>query len=143
MQTFLPYPEYWRSASVLDRQRLGKQRVEAWQIYLALTGQSKGWVNHPATKMWRGREGALSYYGWVVCQEWTLRGYNDSLAPSFHAALLQRGIEDSSQVVAPEWLGREDIHASHRSNLLRKDPEYYGRWGWTDDPNAPYVWPVP
>lgn len=28
MQTFLPYPDFVESASVLDRQRLGKQRVE-------------------------------------------------------------------------------------------------------------------
>jgi len=29
MQTFLPYPDFARSAAVLDRQRLGKQRLEA------------------------------------------------------------------------------------------------------------------
>lgn len=143
MQTFLPYPDYWRSVAVLDRQRLGKQRVEAWQIYRALTGQSNGWVNHPATKMWRGHEDALAYYGWLACQEWTLRGYNDSLAPRFLDALVERGIEDSSHIVKPKWLGREDVHSSHRSNLLRKDPEWYGRYGWQDDPSAPYVWPVP
>ena len=32
MQTFLPYPDFARSAAVLDRQRLGKQRVEVLQI---------------------------------------------------------------------------------------------------------------
>jgi hypothetical protein len=140
VQTFLPYADFRKSMQVLDRQRLGKQRVEAWQIYRALTGQSKGWVNHPATKMWRGHEELLCYYGWLACEEWTRRGYKDSLAPRFLAPLLERGIENA---IAPEWLGREDIHASHRSNLLRKNHDHYQQFGWTDDPSAPYIWPVP
>jgi hypothetical protein len=36
MQTFLPYPDYKLSASVMDMRRLGKQRVETWQIIKAL-----------------------------------------------------------------------------------------------------------
>lgn len=32
MQTFLCYPDFNKSAQVLDYRRLGKQRVEAWQI---------------------------------------------------------------------------------------------------------------
>ena len=35
------------------------------------------------------------------------------------------------------------MHASHRSNLLRKDPEHYMQFGWTEPPDLPYVWPVP
>ena len=34
------------------------------------------------------------------------------------------------------------IHASHRSNLLRKDPEFYGKYGWTEPDNLEYIWPV-
>lgn len=42
MNTFLPYPEFDKSAACLDNKRLGKQRVEAWQIYLTLqTGPTK------------------------------------------------------------------------------------------------------
>ena len=37
MQTFLPYPAFDLSAQVLDRQRLGKQRVETLQVLKALT----------------------------------------------------------------------------------------------------------
>ena len=42
----------------------------------------------------------------------------------------------------PPWLGTESLHASHRSNLLRKDPDWYGRFGWTEPPDLPYIWPV-
>ena len=38
MQTFLPYKSFTKSAQVLDYKRLGKQRVEAMQIFNALTG---------------------------------------------------------------------------------------------------------
>ena len=54
MQTFLPYKTFKQSAQVLDNKRLGKQRVEAYQILRALCGESKGWVHQPATVMWRG-----------------------------------------------------------------------------------------
>lgn len=54
MQTFLPYSSFKDSARVLDRQRLGKQRVENMQIITALLDPDYGWQNHPAVNMWRG-----------------------------------------------------------------------------------------
>lgn len=36
MQTFLPYPDFRQSAKVLDRARLGKQRVECLQLARAI-----------------------------------------------------------------------------------------------------------
>lgn len=140
MQTFLPHADFNESARVLDRQRLGKQRVETLQIMTALlTG--KGWVNHPATKMWRGHEASLLRYQVCVCQEWTDRGYRDTcwgktldLALEHHIA--PRFDDD------PPWLGDEDLHLSHRSNLIRKKPEHYGEL-WPDVPaDLPYVWPT-
>ena len=59
VNTFLPYPDFVKSAKILDYKRLGKQRVEAWQILRALRGETKGWRNHPATNLWRGHEKAL------------------------------------------------------------------------------------
>lgn len=39
------------------------------------------------------------------------------------------------------------FHRSHRSNLLRKDPDHYGPIFLPDEPSlrddVPYVWPVP
>lgn len=134
MQTFLPYPSFADTARVLDYRRLGKQRVEAKQIIMALEGQTKGWVNHPATKMWTGYEVALAAYGFIVCKEWTRRGYKDSLTPFFKSRI-------SSSINTPHWLGNQDFHASHRSNLLRKDPVYYGQFGWQEDSTLPYIWP--
>ena len=52
MQTFVPCVTYAECASVLDRQRLGKQRVESLQILTSLhalqSGYKYGWSHHPA-----------------------------------------------------------------------------------------------
>lgn len=141
MQTFLPSPSYDESARILDYKRLGKQRVETKQILLALGKTEGGWRNHPATKMWRGHEVSLCQYGAAMCWEWQRRGYKDSLLNFFASALAQYD-EDGRTHMPPDWLGDDFIHASHRSNLLRKDPEFYGKYGWSEDSTLPYIWPV-
>lgn len=135
MQTFLPYPDFRESARCLDSRRLGKQRVETKQIHLALTGASTGWVNHPATKMWRGHVNELVEYGYHICCEWRKRGYKDSLLSYFEHKLVE------SDPVYPAWLGNAAFHDSHKSNLLRKAPFFYGQYGWTVPDNLDYIWP--
>lgn len=140
MQTFLPYPSFEQSAQVLDRQRLGKQRVETLQVLRALSGQTAGWVNHPATIMWRGYEPALIAYGVAICDEWvTGRGYRDTCKDkilSFHNFF-------PGELVAPHWLGDDAFHLAHKSNLIRKAPDFYTPLfpGVPDD--LPYIWPSP
>jgi len=137
MQTFLPYPDFAESARVLDRLRLGKQRVECLQLLRALLVPGAGWANHPAAKMWRGYAGALAAYGRAVVAEWTARGYRDTCGAKITE------LAGAAPVTMPPWLGRPDFHASHRGNLLRKSPEWYGQFGWTESPELPYVWPEP
>jgi hypothetical protein len=138
MQTFLPYASFEQSAAVLDDKRLGKQRVEVLQIMNALTkADAKGWKNHPATLMWRGYEAALVLYGVVICDAWIGRGYRDTVREK----LLAFGF-DPAAAVLPPWFGDDRIHAGHRASLLRKDPAHYGRFGWIEDPELPYHWPV-
>lgn len=136
MQTFLPDPSFALSARYLDRQRLGKQRVEVLQLLRALHGETKGWANHPAAKMWRGYEQILVQYGISVCGEWIGRGYTDTCLPKIAA------YEREVARVAPPWLGNFAFHEAHRSNLVRKLPEHYRPLfpGVPDD--LPYVWPV-
>jgi len=131
MQTFLPYPEFRRSLECLDSRRLGKQRVEAMQILNAFRRSSGGWVNHPAKIMWTGYENALRLYHNLAIEIWAARGFRNGMLPA----------PIDGPVVFPPWLGDEAFHAAHRSNLLRKDPLFYGRYGWTEPPDLPYVWP--
>lgn len=138
MQTFVPYDSAQKSASVLDRQRLGKQRVEVIQILKALTFGG-GWSNHPATKMWTGHEVALINYGVAICDEWIDRNYKDTCRGKILDFLEHY---DASQDTWPAWWGDENVHASHRANLLRKDPDFYGAFGWSESPELPYIWPT-
>jgi len=132
MNTFLPYADFTSSARVLDPRRLGKQRVEARQIYFTLIGRSTGWRHHPAVRMWRGCEDALLRYGDAMITEWVRRGFRNTMA------LL---VTPDTRVHTPSWLGDPRFHAAHRSNLLRKDPIWYARYNWAVPHNLPYIWP--
>lgn len=136
MQTFLPYEEFETSARSLDMKRLGKQRVEVWQIWLTLT-QGSRWSNHPAVKMWKGHKWWLLLYGIDVCLEWISRGYKDTLLIKFVDAIESIPIDEY-----PPWLGDEKFHKVHRANLVRKLPEHYRSLGWSEDPQTGYYWPV-
>lgn len=140
MQTFLPYADFPMSARSLDNRRLGKQRVETLQILNALTNPNYGWQRHPAVQMWRGHIPHLVLYGLAICDEWKRRGFNDTCAEKIAAHMpADTGIPSQP----PRWLGNADLHASHRSNLFRKEPEHYAQFHWTDGPDLPYVWPTP
>ena len=132
MQTFMPVADFKEVAKMLDYRRLGKQRVEAWQILKALNGESKGWLNHPAVLMWAGYERALMEYGRIVCVEWRERGYNDNMLDRFPVQV---------DVVYPSWLGDPEFHLSHQANLVRKLPEHYRKFFPTVDETLPYKWP--
>ena len=140
MQTFLPYISFTKSLQCLDNKRLGKQRVEAMQILNALEpGSTSRWRNHPAVKMWRGYEGHLSLYHDLAIVEWTRRGFKNNMKPRTSGYPIQfiMALLDSK----PEWL-TDKFCAAHRSNLLRKDPEFYGKYGWKEPNDLPYIWPM-
>lgn len=91
--------------------------------------------------MWRGYEPALAAYGLAVCDEWLSRGYRDTCrdkilaytgTPNFVTSLNKK----------PHWLGEVNLHRSHQSNLIRKNPEHY-RPFFPDVPDdLPYIWPI-
>jgi len=155
VNTFLPYADFDESAKALDYRRLGKQRVEALQILRANLGLTVGWVNHPAAKMWKGHEITLAKYGIAMCMEWRDRGFKDSCLEKFNDVLkdiaenITKGkdhpditwITDRLEQI-PAWLGNEYFHRSHQSNLLRKDPVYYGKYNWDVPDNLDYLWPA-
>lgn len=138
MQTFLPYTSYSRCAEVLDNKRLGKQRVECLQILNALLDPSKGWKHHPAVKMWRGYERELIDYGIVMCQAWLGRGFDDTCQGKI-MSFLPETTEDSHR--CPSWLD-DNLCLTHQSNLVRKDPAFYGPLFPGVPDNLEYLWPV-
>ena len=145
MQTFLPVADFAETARLLDSPRLGKQRVETLQVLRALELPDYGWANHPAVTMWRGRTAGLVVYGLAMVRAWRERGFADStealiaeFAPD--AAGLSQG-EAAAAGLLPSWVGDEELHLSHRSNLLAKDREFYRPRFPGDPDDLPYVWP--
>ena len=137
MQTFLPYPSFEETAAILDYRRLGKQRVEAFQIHIIIIQPDyRGrWANHPAVKMWRGYGNALKLYVNVMIAEWVRRGYRNTM-------LTYPIDRETDDILLPWWLGDPLFHDSHKSNLLRKFPAYYSQFHWDVPDDLPYVWPV-
>lgn len=127
MQTFLPEYSFQESAKVLDTKRLVKQLLECRQIMTALAGVSKGWVNHPATKMWRGHEASLLEYSFAIAEEMEDRGYKyqsnfDTIVETFDTFF-------QGSLSSPPWQYYSDafdkIVATHRANLFLKNPGHY------------------
>lgn len=145
MQTFLPFPDFVESAGALDRQRLGKQRVEVVQILNVLhqvdVRAKQGWVNHPAVRMWRGYEVSLCEYGLIICEEWIARGYKDSCKAKIETHL-DWATGGAYEMDKPGWFGDVAFHLSHQSNLIRKDPDFYGPQFPGVPNDLPYIWPV-
>lgn len=149
MQTFLPYPDFERSARALDVKRLGKQRVEIIQVVRALTVAGYGWANHPAVLMWQGHEEALGRYGLTCCEVWSELGFGDTCAATIGADLRQAGVDTirpqdelTRAHALPAWLGNDAFHRSHQSVLIQKDPDYYRPQFPGVPEDLAYVWPV-
>ena len=151
------------SLEVLDTPRLGKQRSEIKIILAALTGvrfkisqdewgiqlpEKRGYMNHSATRMWRGHEYQLAVFGQLNCEVWADRLDHDYLTgKGWETNIDMSGwqnwlLSNNANLDLPDWWGREDVHASHRSVLLAKDPTFYGQYGWEEEPVYKYVWPV-
>ena len=140
MQTFLPSPNFYSSARILDKKRLCKERSEADIILNILQGKNKtkAWVNHPAVKMWRGYTNALIFYRNIMIYEWKTRKNKDGSNCKNNMPV----ITIKGRIDMPIWLGNEKFHSCHRSTLLYKNYEYYNRFGWSEKPKYGYFWPV-
>lgn len=142
MQTFLPYEDFEASAKCLDNKRLNKQIVETLQIYNVNTKNLTGWKNHPAVKMWTGYEICLLSYGCIMYLQWQIRFNKIHKSGHTLSKLFGTNYNPNIFLQKPKWLGNTKFHASHRSNLLRKDPVFYGKYGWQEQSNLPYIWPT-
>lgn len=163
MQTFVPLTSSYEDiARTLDRARLNKQALEGWQVLMTLLELDpqgnhripKGWVNHPAVRMWRGHEMALYLYIQAMVNEWIRRGYKSTIGEKAKQTVI-RAIElgklDAGYSIPPKWMTDasmfKQVAASHRLALLNKDYEWYSQFRWPEDSGVrpesyDYVWPV-
>lgn len=162
MQTFVPLISSFEDiARTLDNKRLNKQALEGWQILMTLLELDpqgnhripRGWVNHPAVKMWRGHEMALYLYIDAMVIEWKRRGYKSTIGDKAKATIIRASklglLSETSS--SPDWIANleqfKEIASSHRTALLNKDYEWYSQFGWPEDAGYrpetyDYIWPV-
>ncbi len=154
MQTFLPYSDFDQVAHILDSKRLNKQLLEGRQILSALAGQTRGWRNHPATKMWAGSEGILYKYLNAIAKECYARGISFTKNLDAIDSIMFDHFQDISSNSRPFWMKDKHmllrVNVTHQANLYRKDSYEYGIFQTSyDDPmNDPccedclYYWPT-
>lgn len=115
----------------LDRQRLGKQRLEAMMIIQIIERGSHGYRTHPAVMMWKKNVDALKLYYNAAIKEWVKRGYQNTME-LYHI---------QEDVIMPTWFGDPEFHKSHQSNLVRKDAKHYRKYFPDVPSDLVYVWP--
>jgi hypothetical protein len=142
MQTYLPVANFEASAKMLDLDRLGLQRVEALQILNLLTTGAR--LGHPAVEMWKGYEPALVAYARAISDEWVRRGNRDTVKNKINEIANEATITamDIKYAEMPPWFGTKRFHASHRANLVRMMPNYYGRIWPGHRTDLKYYWPT-
>ena len=66
-----------------------------------------------------------------MIQEWERRGFKNTMVK----------YKFNKQFEFPKWLGNSNFHKSHRSNLLRKNRQYYSQYFEADlDSSMEYEW---
>jgi len=135
MQVFMPYSDLKQSVCCLDNKRLGNQ------IYReALTLIRGKWPNHPASKIWLPHKHHLALYCLYGLEELTSRGRHYQHWYDFFGHIYNT----SPDTGLPPIIGNERFHAGHRAALLAKDPKWYSKFGWTEQPEPDtkkaYIW---
>jgi len=158
MQTWLPayvagdpLASYRESARVLDDKRLRAQANEAKVILRVASGftiddnyqwvpwTGRGWANVALTRAWRPWTFSLALYGRCVATEMRERGMVPADVLDGWFRRMAAHLWSGQWPMAPSWLGGP-VHGRCRAQLLAKDPEWYGRYGWTEDPADMRIW---
>lgn len=139
MQTFLPYADFSQIAACLDNKRHCAMLREAQQTLDTLLNRPtkkgnvrKGYLHHPILNLWRGYENSLRFYINKMREGWLLKGKNSN-----------RSFYDLPQKIEmPFWLGNEELHSAHRSQLYHKNPQHYSQFNWAEafEPVKEYIW---
>lgn len=149
MQTFILSTSCDETARLLDYKRLRNQINEATIIAKCLLKmyETRAWNHHRAVKMWTKDISYLVFiYIPAIIQETKKRGtntvnYENNLIKVQETLLSINKSLSPAHIDTPVWFTSELI-LSHKSNLLRKDYEFYNKHFPGINPSLPYVWPV-
>lgn len=103
------------TAKVLDNRRLNKQIIECKQILKAIDGDTKAWVNHPATLQYKNHRRWL--FSYMMC----LIYYKDN--QMWGAEQWSKEAEEYK----PYW-HTENYFTQMKRRLFTKNNEHYSQW---------------
>lgn len=122
MQVFIPHNSPLACAMVLDSKRFNKQILEVRQILTALSGHTKGYLNHPVTKMYASHQKWLRYY--LKTFEMYQQGNK----------MLARIYSKKADMCRPNWM-TDDLCDQHKRRLYTKRPDLYYQWEYLGTSN--------
>jgi hypothetical protein len=112
MQVFIPYASPYECAKCLDSRRFAKQILETRQILAAIYDNTRGYANHPVTKMY------IDHAKWLSLYLKTLERYRDK---NF---LYAKILSCKADLCRPEFITQE-LCDQHKRRLYTKAPAYY------------------
>lgn len=148
----------------LDTKRHGKQRLEAYDIYGLnvdfinthhTTKQQeylkRRYGNHPAVKMWKDYiEILVIYYDFCILT-WIEKKFKNNMPllnypyNPYLITIKEYIFDMGNKIKYPLWL-TDSFCSAHRSNLLRKNYDFYGQYNWKEKDgnykNVSYIWPI-
>lgn len=139
MMLWLPHENFRDCARAMDSRTLTIQRFDAWRLLNMLTkGVPVGMKRNPTIRMWQEYPTWVAGYGMAICLEWELRSEKSSeITKLFEEYLDVADLTDTY----PRWLGDSLLHSSHRSNMIKLDPDHYMKlWPGVIE-GMPLAWP--
>lgn len=139
LMTFHPYPDFESSVACLDDLRLKRVKENVLEILTLLSKKKKDERLPPGVRIWGGHIPALVSYGCEVCRELSRRG-----VPTPKSFQKMRDFLKGMRINAiemPAWLECKELHDSHRSRLLSRNPKLYTKMKWKVKKNLPLFWP--
>lgn len=117
MQVFIPYPSPLDTAMCMkdDTRRFLKQIQETRQILSAIYDPTRGYANHPVTKMYKNHTAWLNLY----LQTLELVRDNNLFLARFKSL--------QANLVRPKWM-TEELCDQHKRRLHTKNPQRYPHW---------------
>lgn len=93
--------------------------------------RAAGWFYHSAVLMWIGYRDALKKYLNVHIDQWVELGYTNNM----------KKYQLPVKIEYPPWTRDHEFLECHRSNLIRKDCEFYRPLFPDTEENLDYIWP--
>lgn len=142
LQVYMPFEDPALNIKVLHEDMVVSQCNVATTILKTLKGNSKGWEWHPGVRMWSGNEEYLAQYIYRLVRECT-RTFDFPDLYSIHVLALGYPKRSMMPEPPPWWMGDKRYHLGVMAQMIRQNPDWYGRIFKAVDPKTEQMWPLP